>query len=429
MDNNKKDHLRSIAILYLLLAIDDEDFQIIEAEEIVTKLKEWMADIKEDDLKAIIYEAQKLIAEQDHIKLFNNSAEFINKVFDENNKINVLRDLIDIALVDGELKKEEYNIITILAELWDVQDKIDIVEYIKEVTKGNMSKNSNDILKDEGFIDEKTENMILRDKYPSDWSIIHDILALVIYTGSQANNNITDLEWEIIYSNISKFNLDINNRIYTMSNYKMEEIAELVDVVMEQMWGEENAPQDPSVCFQASLKNLIDYYTNRDLDKKNIYNIINLMFDVSIADDFITDSQKYILEYMINTFIPSIPALEKFTDMIEIQITKQKLKRDLASESNISNFGGSKINNRTGKMEFTLSELNESKNNIVNEEIDIIAEVFKVENTYRARKKGTDEDITDIINNTAKLKYAYERSGLIRGKKDKTGNYIWRVMG
>ena len=62
-------------------------------------------------------------------------------------------------------------------------------------------------------------------------------------------------------------------------------------------------------------------------------------------------------------------------------------------------------------------------------ETEIIAEVFKVEDTYRARIKDTDKDITSLVDNQAKLKYAFERSGLIRGKKDKDGNYKWRVMG
>jgi len=59
---------------------------------------------------------------------------------------------------------------------------------------------------------------------------------------------------------------------------------------------------------------------------------------------------------------------------------------------------------------------------------EIIAEVFKDGANYQAKIKDTETDITDLIDNPAKLKYAFERSGLVRGKKDKNGNYIWRVM-
>ncbi len=60
---------------------------------------------------------------------------------------------------------------------------------------------------------------------------------------------------------------------------------------------------------------------------------------------------------------------------------------------------------------------------------EIIAEVYKEGGIYRAKIKGTDKDVTDLIDNQPKLKYAYERSKLVRGKKDGSGNYNWRVIG
>lgn len=59
---------------------------------------------------------------------------------------------------------------------------------------------------------------------------------------------------------------------------------------------------------------------------------------------------------------------------------------------------------------------------------EIIAEVYKDGINYKAKIKDTENDITDLINNPAKLKYAYERSGSIRGKKNNTGIYDWRVI-
>lgn len=65
---------------------------------------------------------------------------------------------------------------------------------------------------------------------------------------------------------------------------------------------------------------------------------------------------------------------------------------------------------------------------------EIIAKVFKSnesdsERAYLAKIKDTNKFITEWIFDQAKLKYAYEHSGLVRGKKDKDGNYKWRVMG
>ena len=147
--------------------------------------------------------------------------------------------------------------------------------------------------------------------------------------------------------------------------------------------------------------------------------------------------------------------MKKFNDLILIQLSKQSLKEDLANKnSNISDIGGSKINPNTGKMEFTLPDFNEPEKDTVNTDKQdkssngetqkreqtsnkdqfqnnlpeiIIAEVYKKNNDYFAKIKETDTDITILIDNTAKLKYAYEHSGLIRGKKDENGEYKWRV--
>jgi len=59
---------------------------------------------------------------------------------------------------------------------------------------------------------------------------------------------------------------------------------------------------------------------------------------------------------------------------------------------------------------------------------EIIVEVTKVADKYIAKLKDKGTDLTDLIDNQAKLKYAHERSGLVKGKKDKDGKYNWRVM-
>jgi len=65
---------------------------------------------------------------------------------------------------------------------------------------------------------------------------------------------------------------------------------------------------------------------------------------------------------------------------------------------------------------------------------EIITEVFESSEKdsnriYKAKIQGTDKEITEWIYDQAKLKYAFERSGLIRGKKDKDGDFKWRVIG
>ena len=64
---------------------------------------------------------------------------------------------------------------------------------------------------------------------------------------------------------------------------------------------------------------------------------------------------------------------------------------------------------------------------------EIIAEVSenKQKNAttkYLAEIQNSNIEITDLIDNQVKLKYAFERSGLIRGKRDANGNFVWRVL-
>lgn len=58
---------------------------------------------------------------------------------------------------------------------------------------------------------------------------------------------------------------------------------------------------------------------------------------------------------------------------------------------------------------------------------EIIAEAYKKGDNFHAKIQGTDTDITELINNTPKLKYAYKHLVLIKGKKDRYGNYKWRA--
>ena len=65
---------------------------------------------------------------------------------------------------------------------------------------------------------------------------------------------------------------------------------------------------------------------------------------------------------------------------------------------------------------------------------EIIAEVKEssensAKRRYRAKIQGTDKDITEWIYDQNKLKYAFEHSGLIKGKRSDEGGFSWRVIG
>jgi uncharacterized tellurite resistance protein B-like protein len=133
MNTEAKIRLRAITILYLLSAIADEDYQQSEAEQIILNLKEWLPDINEDDLTSIVNETKELLENGNQKKLFKSSADLINKHFDDDNKANVLKDLINIALIDDDLSQYEFTLIQRLVKTWGLADKVDVTDYVSHL--------------------------------------------------------------------------------------------------------------------------------------------------------------------------------------------------------------------------------------------------------------------------------------------------------
>ncbi len=432
MDNKQSEILGSLARLYLFIAAIDHKFQDVEELTIKEKLIEWDIGADQEDLDSVISSAIESLKSQEQLtQIIEQSIEIIDKNIDEDNKIILLKDLIEIAISDGDLDDEERDLISALAKEWDLPDYDNVDKYIREVIinlAANL-KSPDDFLKEEGLTDEQIEILKIDEKDSSDWSIIHDIIMLLIYTGVESVNNTTNLQWEIIASNIVKFKLNIDKKDYSVSGYNLEELEELVNFVVDTMNGDQSDPRRPTNYFNQSVKNIADYYKRGELDDTNIHAIVKLMFYVSIADGFLADSEKEILEHIIKRFIGNVPSLEVIEDLIEAQIMSQELKRDIVmKEPNILDPGGIKLDPKTGEMDFELPTFKEM-NSEQEFPAEIIAEVLKTDDSYSAKMDNTDEDITELIDNQAKLKYAYEHSGFVRGKKDKDGNYKWRVMG
>jgi len=431
MNNKQRETLESLASLYLIIAAIDHKFQDVEELTIKEKLIEWDIGADQEDLDSVISSTIESLKSQEQLThIMGQNVEIIDRNIDEDNKIIVLKDLIEIALSDGDLDEEERGLISILAKEWDLPDYDNIDKYIRDaiINLAVNLKSPDDYLRESGLSDEAIESCIIDEKDSSDWSIIHDIIMLLIYTGIESVNNTTNLQWEIIASNIVKFNLNIDNKDYSVSGYNMEELEELVNFVVDTMNGDQSDLRRPTNYFNQSVKNIADYYKRGELDDTNIHAIIKLMFYVSIADGFLADSEKEILEHIIKLFIGNVPSLEVIEDLIEAQIMSQELKRDIVmKEPNILDPGGIKLDPKTGEMDFELPTFKE-----INSEqefpAEIIAEVLKTDNSYSAKMDDTGEDITELINNQAKLKYAYEHSGFVRGKRDANGNFVWRVL-
>lgn len=396
MDKSKKEILESVAGLYFLLAVIDLEFKDAEEKTIEDKLNERIHDITQGEFENIVSSALSSLKSSDHTEFFTKCSETLKTHLDKKELVNVTNDLVAIAFSDGIIHDSERKMIDSLAENWGITDVINIDKYISETKKvRSVSGDSFDLQKKAG-------------------NIFHDILSLLIYTGSESKNNLTDLEWKTIYANIAGFNLVIGDKSFNITGHKKEEISETADAVIERMWGSEDNPLDPFTGFQKSVDNIISYYNDGILDETSLYTIIRFMFEVSTVDGFITDSQKNILEGIIETFIPAVPSLQKIKNMTAAQVKKQDQSREVMPEEKPKKGGSIKMVFETGKAP--------------DEPQEILAEVFKEQGNYRARIIDSKKDITEIIDDPAKLKNAYEKSGLVRGKKNKDGGYDWRVI-
>jgi len=396
VDKTKQEILESMAGLYFMLAVIDLEFKDVEEETIEEKLNERIHDVTQEEFENIVSFALGSLKSSDQTEFFTKCSETLKTHLDKGERINILNDLSAIAYSDGIIHDNERKMIESLADDWGLADEINIDRYDRDTQKGRS-------VTDDSFILQKKAG-----------NIFHDILSLLIYTGSESKNNLTDLEWKTIYADIAGFNLIIGDQSFNIAGHKKEEISESADAVIERLWGSEDNPLDPFAGYQKSVNNLITDYNDGILDETSLYTIIRFMFEVSTADGFITDSQKNILEEIIETFIQAVPSLQKIKNMTAAQIKKQNPSPDIKPETKQKTGGSIKMVFETGKE----PELPQ----------EIIAEVFKEHGNYRARIIESKKDITEMIDDPAKLKNAYDKSGLIRGKKNKEGGYDWRII-
>jgi len=493
---------RSLTTIYLILAnLPDKKTSKIEMDTIISKLNEWVPELDREFIGDFLNQLKKKINFDNYISTLMDLSEFINKYYDDKMKANIIKDLLDIAASDSKITSSEVQFIRTAQGVLHLASKRKawLLEYLilgfSTDTNSEFSKCGFQLDEDDGNIYDKEANIVenfinlaksgfeelnselenltkqisepiddenkeLLISPTTEWSVIHDILVLLIYIGSQSINNLREEEWDLISSNITKFKFDNKNSISDVSDYDNETVATLCNFVSDTMNGDGTDDQRPLNFFNQSLENIMNYYIKKELDNSNIYNIVKLMFDVSMADDDINEYQKGLLEHTIKLFIHAIPELQKINDLIYLKMSNQKLKGNLIQGNpDILDDGGLKLNQKTGKMKFTLPTFKESEADLPTEKIakvnkkgspsktkpankkqspkskssqtklpdEIIAEVYKKGKNFGAKIEGTDKDITKLIDNIPKLKYAYERSGFIIGKKDSDGTYKWRA--
>lgn len=459
MDTDIKVRLRALTILYLLIAIADDDFQQLEAEQILLKLQEWIPDISEDDLVLIIDEAQKLLSEGDQIKLFNSSAEIINKYFDEDNKVHVLKDLTQIAMVDGDLSEYELAMINSLITNWDLAKKVDLEDYVKYLTtmkeverlekEKEQSKEQEELENSESVPD--YYNNSTNTKYPGEFYFLTKEYSErpIKIKNFPGVDNVDELFRKFSSNEVEAIKNKIESeRIIPVLVFVKEILESKVEMdVKEPFWfipfilAAENTG-----CFLYFEQN--GFYGNFEkADELKMIIHVDAIEDIDIYSGFDEDESKYedsiktirvetnkghltISEFFGNGFGSQLEIINSiwylWLEVVEYNREYPHFAIKIPNGPTYKVFHSWDEVIDWAQEENEAEPIEEGEVELPNE---VIAEVFKSGANYRAVVKGTKNDITEIIDNPAKLQYAFERSGLVKGKKDKEGNFKWRVMG
>lgn len=305
-------HLMTI---YIVMAYSDGNLDKLELNEIGDKIQEWLPELNIASVKKLAEEALNEL-QNDPESVANLAFFEINNYFDYDQKRNILRDLVSIAVSDKEFTEREmdFAVKAMKALELDETDMNDVLEYfgynVEEDDDEEFNNDSQDNKKNYIYTDED-----------SDWCIVHDVLSLLVFIGSQAENNISDQEWSEFRDVIS--NLDINfgeYAFYPISKYSDEDIGTLIDIVMNELWGDENKPKDPLKRFQNSINNVINYYKEGDISEDSLVDIIKGMNRISKAGNGMTDSQNYILSQIFTSLSSIKPICDLQKEIFNYQL-------------------------------------------------------------------------------------------------------------
>lgn len=431
MKNDIQELLLALSSIYLSLAGIDSVFLDEERDAVIEKLNEWVPEANPEEIIEIIKKAAKEFRNHDQEAILKRYLNIVNRSFEDDMKFNVIKDLVDIASVDNKLDLSEVEYLKVVIKELGLSNHPNLKEYLNNLNLSNKQKT-----REEPTLDTASA-------LKEDWTIIHDIACLLIFSACMTKNGINEEHLSIIKQTLRKFKLSVDNKVFDCEKYSMLDLSYLIDNVIINLFGKDGKSNEPTVGFNSSFYTLIDYYKRGQLDPANITAIVKMMFDVATIKDGLMDKHIDLFNFLVDNCRDIDPGIDVITDLVNIQIEMREIKKDLISNGmSEEDIPHTKIDPKTGKMSFDLPKQNfESINKqdkdeeLLEPQVDdeIIAEVTKNPDShsprqYIAKVRGTDEDITDLIYNQPKLRYAYERSGLVRGKKSKEGIYIWRVI-
>ncbi|WP_232797941.1 TerB family tellurite resistance protein [Salinibacter altiplanensis] len=113
--------IHELAFLYILVGhAAGEDLSARTVDVMVERLQEWQPEQSAKELRDVVRRALQVYAEQPKEGLIYDSVEALKEALSSTHRLTVLDDLHTVARADGHLTRAERDLISSLAQAWDV---------------------------------------------------------------------------------------------------------------------------------------------------------------------------------------------------------------------------------------------------------------------------------------------------------------------
>ncbi|MEF8864859.1 MAG: TerB family tellurite resistance protein [Salinibacter sp.] len=113
--------IHELAFLYILVAhAAGDDLSADTVDVMVERLQEWQPERSTEELRDVVRRALQVYAEQPQEDLIYDSVEALKEALSSTHRLTVLDDLHTVARAGGPLTRAERDLITSLAQAWDV---------------------------------------------------------------------------------------------------------------------------------------------------------------------------------------------------------------------------------------------------------------------------------------------------------------------
>ena len=117
--------IHELAFLYVLVGHNaDEDLSADTIGVMEDRLQEWQPDLSADEVREVMRRALQVYASEPGEDLIHDSVEALKEALPSTQRLTVLDDLHTVARADGTLTQTDRELITSLAQAWDLNVRL-----------------------------------------------------------------------------------------------------------------------------------------------------------------------------------------------------------------------------------------------------------------------------------------------------------------